>query len=117
MREGGHPRRLLHEDAAQRQVLVRHAQKRKAAPSTLPSHDNMWCMDPQRTIEFMAACDKPWIAYKVLAAGVHPTDGLKYAFENGADFACVGMLDFQVREDAIIANLLKNLNRPRPWRA
>ena len=38
-------------------------------------------------------------------------------FENGADFICAGMFDFQVREDAIIANkiLAANLNRQRPW--
>ncbi len=71
------------------------------------------------TIEFMKSCPKPWIAYKVLAAGaIQPADGFKYAFENGADFACVVMCDFQVREDAIIANkVVTGLTRPRPWRA
>ena len=80
----------------------------------------MWCMDPDRTIEFMKTCPKPWIAYKVLAAGaIRPSDGFKYAFEHGADFACVGMCDFQVRENAIIANsILKSLpnDRARAWR-
>ena len=82
--------------------------------------DNVWSSTPEKTIEFMKNVDKPWIAYKVLAAGaIHPRQGFQYAFENGADFVCVGMFDFQVREDADIArNLLAgDLARKRPWRA
>jgi len=94
--------------------------KEQRPESGLPGHDNMWCVAPEETVEFMSQVKKPWIAYKVLAAGaIHPRDGFKYAFEGGADFACVGMLDFQVIEDTLIArNLLTaNLNRTRPWRA
>jgi hypothetical protein len=82
--------------------------------------DNYWDKEPDKTIEFMKTVKRPWIAYKVLAAGaVHPRDGFKFAFENGADFLCVGMFDFQVREDAIIARemLSGEMNRRRPWRA
>ncbi|MBL7112524.1 MAG: DoxX family protein [Bacteroidales bacterium] len=82
--------------------------------------DNIWSTTPEQTIEFMKEVQKPWISYKVLGAGaIHPKDGFRYAFENGADFACVGMFDWQVVENANIAiNLLKeNIQRVRPWQA
>jgi len=83
-------------------------------------HDNRFCDDREETIEFMRSFDKPWIAFKVLAAGaIHPRDGFRYAFEHGADFICAGIYDFQVVEDANIAYdiLHAGLKRRRPWRA
>jgi hypothetical protein len=87
----------------------------------LPRHDNMWCTNPEQVIEFMRTVKRPWIAFKVLAAGaIHPRDGFRFAFENGADFVNVGMFDFQVREDAVLArDILSEINgkaRTRPWR-
>jgi len=83
--------------------------------------DNYWSVTPERTIEFMAAVEKPWIAFKVLAAGaIPPRKGFRYAFENGADFICVGMFDFQVAEDVGVAlDALSDVaaKRSRPWRA
>ncbi|HDP35160.1 MAG TPA: hypothetical protein ENN29_08645 [Candidatus Hydrogenedentes bacterium] len=82
-------------------------------------HDNFWCVRPEKTIAYMKTVERPWIAFKVLAAGaIHPRVGFRYAFENGADFICVGMFDFQVAEDTDVAiNILAGLERERPWHA
>lgn len=83
-------------------------------------HDNIFDLFPEKTIEFMQTVRKPWIAFKVLAAGaIPPQDGFRFAFEHGADFICVGMFDFQIVEDVNIAlDVLGAVkNRPRSWYA
>ncbi|MCL5743943.1 MAG: hypothetical protein M1541_08450 [Acidobacteria bacterium] len=80
--------------------------------------DNYFDLDPERTIAVMQKVEKPWIAYKVLAAGaIAPKVGLDFAYRNGADFACVGMFDFQVAEDVAHANdvIAQLPDRRRAW--
>lgn len=81
-------------------------------------YDNMWCINPEETAEFMASVKKPWIAFKVLAAGaIHPRVGFQHAFQNGADFIAVGMMDFQIAENCQLANrfIAESRSRQRPW--
>jgi hypothetical protein len=46
-----------------------------------------------------------------------PASGFRYAFENGADFICVGMFDFQVAQDAELVRkiLPETQTRHRDW--
>lgn len=84
------------------------------------SVDNYWCLDPGATVRYMQEVNRPWLAYKVLAAGaIHPNVGFKYAFESGADFCVVGMFDFQVAENVAIASRVIKAaqNRDRAWMA
>ncbi len=88
----------------------------KGAYNEVPGY---WCRDPQETIEVMKNVTKPWISFKVMAAGaIPPKDAFQYVFENGADFTLAGMFDFEIAEDTMILNeILSNLkNRTRPWR-
>ena len=60
-------------------------------------HNNIFCLFPDRTIEFVNKANIPVMGFKVLAAGaIEPEDGFRWAFENGADFICIGMFDFQI---------------------
>jgi hypothetical protein len=62
----------------------------------------------------------PVMGFKVLAAGaISPEDGFNWAFQNGADFICVGMFDFQIVNDVnITIDRLNNLQgRKREWYA
>ncbi len=82
------------------------------------ANDNTWCDEPEQLIDLMKHVEQPWIGFKTLAAGaIHPRDGFRYAFQNGADFICVGMFDFQIVEDAnLTVELLKGkLPRQRNW--
>ncbi len=86
------------------------------------AHDNSWCKDPQAVVDFMATVKKPWIAFKILAAGALETrQAFPYAFNSGADFILVGMFDWQIAEDAKLAKRIfglvagTNSKRTRPW--
>ncbi|MCX5758123.1 MAG: hypothetical protein NTU83_06385 [Candidatus Hydrogenedentes bacterium] len=78
-----------------------------------------WCRNPQDVIDVMKGVEKPWIAFKVMAAGaIPPKDAFHYAFTHGADHVLAGMFDFEIAEDVSIAReLLANVNRERPWRS
>lgn len=87
-----------------------------AAVSEIPGY---WCRNPEETVQYMKGVEKPWIAFKVMAAGaISPTSAFKYAFEGGADFVLAGMFDFEIKDDVTIANdlLSRDLKRERPWR-
>ena len=81
-------------------------------------HDNLFCLFPDKTVEFVERATVPVMGFKVLAAGaIPPEDGFNWAFKNGADFICVGMFDFQIVDDVnITIDVLNNLEgRTRKW--
>jgi uncharacterized membrane protein YphA (DoxX/SURF4 family) len=83
-------------------------------------HDNIFCYNTEETIAYMKTLPQPFIAFKTMAAGsILPKDGFRFAFENGADFVCAGMYDFQMVEDVNIAcDILRSeIVRERPWYA
>lgn len=89
----------------------------KRPTSEIPGY---WCKDPQETIELMKTVEKPWFAFKIMAAGaIPPKNAFPYAFNNGADHVLVGMFDFEIAKDVKIAKaaIAGAANRQRPWRS
>jgi len=81
-------------------------------------HDNCFCLFPEETVEFVNRTTVPVMGFKILAAGaIPPKNGFRWAFENGADFICVGMFDFQIVDDVnLTIDILGDLpNRQRRW--
>jgi hypothetical protein len=79
---------------------------------------NYLSSDPLEIESFMNAVGKPWIGFKVLGAGRDkPRESFLHAFRRGADFICVGMFDWQVRDDAAFVKeiLAAGIERNRPW--
>ncbi|HUU29343.1 MAG TPA: hypothetical protein VM123_16190 [archaeon] len=75
---------------------------------------------PEEVAAYMKTIAKPWIAFKVLAAGrIQPQEGFELAFRSGADFINVGMFDFQVVKDVGLVKkiLAGGIQRERPWRS
>jgi len=96
-----------------------HTAPKPGETDDLGRYDNSWCSNPEEVVDVMFQVTKPWIAFKVLAAGaIPPQRGFRYAFENGADFILVGMFDWQIAEDVqITKQVLGGLQRLRPWRS
>jgi len=90
----------------------------KNSPDHNKFHNNLFCLFPDRTIDFVNKAKIPVMGYKVLAAGaIEPKDGFRWAFEHGADFICVGMFDFQIVDNVntTLSILNKLPNRTRAW--
>ncbi len=107
-------------------IKTLHHHKYATAPKAGEAGDNVteipgyWCGLPDETVEFMKTVEKPWIAFKVMAAGaIPPEDAFRYAFTSGADFILAGMFDFEIAPDARLAEktFAEAKDRPRPWRA
>ncbi|MFC1544940.1 hypothetical protein ACFL4X_02115 [Gemmatimonadota bacterium] len=103
--------------------VIQEAEKQKVDCDfyfkTLNVHD--YHSEPVNDVSaFFRNANKPWIAFKVLGAGMSkPGAGFKMAFSLGADFINVGMFDFQINEDAKIAKniLTRKMRRERVWQS
>lgn len=87
----------------------------KAPYAEIPGY---WCHDPVETAKVFKDVAKPWIAFKVMAAGaIPPKSAFDYVYKNGADFVLAGMFDFEIADDVKIAreSIAAAAKRERPW--
>lgn len=95
---------------------------RPGETAAVGANDNSWCSDPQAVVDVFAKVEKPFIAFKILAAGaIPPARAFPYAFNSGADFILVGMFDWQIVDNVKLAKKVvrivsgPNSKRTRPW--
>ena len=101
-------------------TIIRAAPKPEQLKTRTPSTPATGARTRKETIEVMKTVQKPWIAFKIMAAGaIPPKDAFRYAFENGADHVLVGMFDFEIAEDVEIAKaaIAAAATCARPWRS
>jgi hypothetical protein len=78
-----------------------------------------WCSNPEETAALMKTVNKPWIAFKTMAAGaIQPQTAFRYSFLHGADFVLAGMFDYEIDEDVKLATeaLARTKERERAWK-
>ena len=93
---------------------------KRQSPIGIGACDNRFVdTDRQEVFDYMATRPEPWIAFKVLGAGIeHPKGAFPVSYDGGADFICCGMYDYQVVDDVNITNeyFAKGLpKRRREW--
>jgi hypothetical protein len=86
-------------------------------PSAKLGYDSSWCDNPQGLIEVMRGVEKPWIAFKTMAAGaITPESAFPFCYNGGADFVLAGMFDFDLAHDVGVAKeAIAKAQRKRPW--
>ncbi len=95
---------------------------KQGEPDRVGKHDNSWCTNAGAVIDVFAKVTKPWIAFKILAAGaIQPRAAFPHAFNGGADFLLVGMFDWQVEDNVKLFRRVFSVasgsssKRTRPW--
>jgi hypothetical protein len=86
-------------------------------PSAKLGYDSSWCDKPEELIEIMRGVQKPWIAFKTMAAGaIPPESAFPFCYNGGADFVLAGMFDFEIEHDVAVAKeAIAKAQRKRPW--
>jgi len=89
-------------------------------PTAKLNYDSSWCDNAEKHIEVLSKVEKPWIAFKIMAAGaIPPKNALDFAFTSGADFVIFGMFDYEIDEDTRHLNEVlaqdSVKNRARKW--
>ena len=127
---GGHDLRVVEECEKQQvpadfYIKTFHHHRYPSAPRSDeikgPHAENpgYWCQDPDAVLRTMKAVTKPWLAFKVMAAGaIPPADAFPWAFAGGADHVLAGMFDFEIEQDAaLVREAVAKVKRDRPWRS